>query len=303
MKKFNIVFVLLIVFALVFNFSSMLSKAIASTVKTTVSSTKTPTKMPAPSKTPTKAPTKKPTKTPTPAPTPTISPTKSIAWAFEPSVDHKTPKIPTQTKELFKKYGAYYVNNTKSKVVYLTFDLGYENGYTTKILDVLKKHKIKAAFFICKGVISKNPDGIKRMVKEGHIVANHTVNHLNLATLKESKIKSELEGVSKAYKKLTGKEMVKIVRPPSGNYSENSLATLKKLGYTPVFWSLSLHNDWNMKKQPSKAEALALFPEYSHNGAIILLHAVSPTVANNLDTMLTQLEKQGYAFRSILDLK
>ncbi len=228
---------------------------------------------------------------------------KSVGWIYTNSVNHQTPEVLQTTQDLFKKNNAFYIYNTNQKVIYLTLDIGYENGYTTKILDVLKKHKIKATFFVCKGFITKNPAGLKRMVKEGHLVGNHTVNHLNLSTLSQSKIKSELDGVSKAYENVTGKKMAKIMRPPSGNYSESSLSILNKLGYETIFWSINLPNDWNMKNQPSKSSALALFPEENHNGAIALLHGVSPTVANNLDEMLTQLEKEGYKFRLISELK
>ncbi len=228
--------------------------------------------------------------------------TKSISWYYKKSINHKTPVISKTTKELLNKYDAHYVYNTKEKVVYLTFDLGYENGYTSKILNVLKKHKVKATFFVCKAFVTYNPNGLKRMVKEGHLVANHTVNHKNFATLTDSKIKSELKRVEDEYKKVTGKKMSKLVRPPEGRYSVKSLSTTKKLGYTTFFWSIALPNDWNMKNQPSKTVTLELFKKQYHNGAIILLHAVSPAVANNLDTMLKQLEDKGYEFRLVSDM-
>jgi peptidoglycan-N-acetylmuramic acid deacetylase len=228
--------------------------------------------------------------------------TKAQSWWYTKSVNHKTPIVSKGTKELLKKYDAYYVYNTDEKIIYLTFDLGYENGYTTEILDVLKKHDIKATFFICKSVISSNPKGIKRMVKEGHVVANHTVKHIAFYNLSKSSLKKELEGVEDAFEELTGEKMVKMVRPPEGGYSEKSLANTKKLGYTTIFWSIALPNDWNLKDQPSKATTLALFKKQNHKGAIVLLHAVSPMVANNLDEMLTQLEDKGYEFRLVTDI-
>ena len=228
--------------------------------------------------------------------------TKALNWGYTKSKNHKTPVITKSTLALLKENNAYYVHDTNDKVIYLTFDLGYENGYTTKILDVLKKHKIKASFFVCKAFIDSNPKGLKRMVKEGHVVANHTVNHIAFYKLSEDKIESELSRVEAAYKKVTGKPMVKIVRPPEGGYSEKSLAITKELGYTTIFWSIALPNDWNMQDQPSKETTLALFKTQYHNGAIALLHGVSPAVANNLDGMLTELEKQGYEFRLVTDM-
>lgn len=228
--------------------------------------------------------------------------TKAKDWYYTKSKKHKSPIISKETKELFKEYGAYYVYNTKKKVIYLTFDLGYENGYTTQILDTLKKHDVKATFFVCKGFIDKNPEGLKRMVEEGHIVGNHTVNHLSFSKLTKSKLKSELKGVEDAYKEVIGEKMLKVVRPPEGGYSEKSLALTKQLGYTTVFWSIALPNDWNLKQQPSKQTTLSLFKNQHHNGAIPLLHGVSQAVADNLDAMLTQLEDAGYEFRLVTDM-
>lgn len=228
--------------------------------------------------------------------------TKAQGWGYTKKKDHTTPSISKNLKGLLKKYDGYYVYNTKEKVVYLTFDLGYENGYTKKIMDVLADHEIKATFFVTKAFIDKNPKGLKRMVKEGHVVANHTVNHIPFYKLSESKIKQELAKVEALYKEVTGKKMLKIVRPPEGAYSEKSLAITKKLGYTSIFWSIALPNDWDLKKQPSKKTTLALFEEQHHNGAIVLLHGVSPAVANNLDKMLSQLEDEGYEFRLVTDM-
>ncbi len=228
--------------------------------------------------------------------------TDAYSWSRATNKNHKTPAIPKQTNAWLKEYNGYYVYNTKEKVIYLTFDMGYENGYTSKILDVLKKHDAKATFFVCKAFIDSNPKGIKRMVKEGHVVANHTVNHIPFYKLTESKLKTDLKGVEDAYEKVTGEKMLKLVRPPEGGFSEKSLFLSQKLGYTSIFWSIALANDWNLKKQPSKEQTLSLFKTQYHNGAIVLLHGISPAVANNLDEMLKQLEDVGYEFRLITDI-
>ncbi len=227
---------------------------------------------------------------------------KAINWGYTKSVDHKAPAVSKATKELLKKYDGYYVYNAKKEYIYLTFDLGYDNGYTNQILDVLEEHDIKATFFVCKAAITANPKAIKRMVKEGHIVANHTVNHIPFYKLSKSSLKKELKEVEEAYEKVTEEKMAKFVRPPEGGYSEKALAITKELGYTTVLWSIALPNDWNLKNQPSQKTALALFKNQHHKGAIVLLHAVSPTVADNLDAMLTQLEKEGYEFRLVSDM-
>ena len=228
--------------------------------------------------------------------------TKEYGWGYTKSKEHKTPSVSKEMKEWLKEYDGYYVHNTKEKVIYLSFDLGYENGYTTEILDVLEEHDIKATFFVCKAFIDKNPKGLKRMVKEGHVVANHTVNHIPFYDLSESKLKRELKKVEDAYEEVTGKKMVKFVRPPEGGYSETSLSLTKNLGYTTIFWSIALPNDWNLKDQPSNETTLALFKNQHHNGAIVLLHGVSPTVAKNLDKMLIQLEDKGYEFKLVTDI-
>lgn len=223
-------------------------------------------------------------------------------WYYTKSKNHKTPAVSANIKDLLHKYDAYYAGNTRKKIIYLTFDFGYENGLTSSILDTLKEHDIKASIFVCKAFIKQNPDGLKRMLKEGHIIGNHTVNHLPLYKLTGNKLKSELKGVEDAYYEATEEKMTKILRPPSGSYSEKSLALTQALGYKTFFWSIALPNDWNLANQPSKDTALRLFKEQHHKGAIVLLHGVSPTVADNLDTMLTQLEDAGYTFGLLTDI-
>jgi peptidoglycan-N-acetylmuramic acid deacetylase len=229
---------------------------------------------------------------------------KALNWGYTRNTSHKIPTVSKTTKALLKKYNGYYVynENKNEKEIYLTFDLGYDNGYTNKILDVLKEHEVKATFFVCKAAITANPKAIKRMAEEGHIVANHTVKHIPFYKLSKSSLKKELQGVEKEYEKVTGEKMAKFVRPPEGGYSEKSLAITQELGYTSIFWSIALPNDWNLKKQPSKKTTLALFKNQHHEGAIILLHGVSPVVADNLDAMLTQLEKEGYDFKLVNDM-
>ena len=241
--------------------------------------------------------------TSSPAPTPQASPApKGQSWYYQRNNTHKPSGIPSSASKLLEKYDGYYVYNTEQKVFYLTFDEGYENGYTPSILDTLLNHGVKASFFATKSFITKNPDLVRRMVDEGHLVLNHTVTHPSLYLLSDEKIKEELSGVEKAYTEVTGLEMHKCVRPPKGDYSEASLKATQALGYKTIFWSIALPNDWNLSKQPTKEETVSLFKNYHHNGAIALLHAVSSSVTENLDEMLQILEEEGYEFRLISDI-
>ncbi|MBQ3181393.1 MAG: delta-lactam-biosynthetic de-N-acetylase [Clostridia bacterium] len=210
------------------------------------------------------------------------------------------PDVPEQTIELLKKYGAIYKSD-ESKTLYLTFDEGYENGYTAKILDVLGENQVPAAFFVTGPYIKKEKELVKRMTLEGHIVGNHTVNHPSLPDVSEEEIKSELENLSKSYYDLCGKEM-KFFRPPMGEYSEKTLDITSKMGYTNVFWSFA-YKDWETNNQKGTGYAYNQIMEGVHDGAILLLHAVSKDNAEVLDKVIKDLKSQGYVFKSLEELK
>ena len=198
-----------------------------------------------------------------------------------------------------EKYDAAYIGNTNEKVLYLTFDAGYENGCTEKILDILEKHEIKAAFFLVGNYIEKNADLVRRMVDDGHIVGNHTMHHYDMSKLSEKDAFSkELTDLENLFKETTGKEMPKYYRPPQGTYSEDNLKLAKELGYKTVFWSLA-YVDWNNDAQPSKELAFSKLLPRTHNGAVVLLHSTSATNAEILDELLTQWKQQGYTFQSV----
>lgn len=206
------------------------------------------------------------------------------------------PDIPQQTIELLKKYGGIYKSD-EEKTLYLTFDEGYENGYTGKILDVLKENRVPAAFFVTGPYIKKEADLVKRMTEEGHIVGNHTVNHPSIPDVSEEVLKSELENLSKSYYDLTGKEM-RFFRPPMGEYSEKTLDITSKMGYTNVFWSFA-YKDWETKSQKGTGYAYNQIMDGVHDGAILLLHAVSKDNAEILDKVIKDLKSQGYKFKSL----
>ena len=199
-------------------------------------------------------------------------------------------------------YDAVYLGDTTQKVIYLTFDAGYENGCTAKILDVLQAHDVPAAFFLVGNYIETNPDLVRRMVAEGHIVGNHTMHHYDMSKISDAAaFQKELEDLEKLYFDVTGEEMQKYYRPPQGIYSEENLQMAKNLGYKTVFWSLA-YVDWNNDEQPTAAYAFSKLLPRSHNGMVVLLHSTSQTNAQILDELLTKWEEQGYEFRSIEEL-
>lgn len=225
--------------------------------------------------------------------------TKEYNWYFKHIKNGTPPGPPPETSSLIRKHDAYFLGDTSKKVIYLTFDEGYENGYTIPILDTLKKHNVKAAFFVVKPYIKTNPDIIKRMVEEGHLVCNHSARHPSMAAIKDQdKFNKELFDVEEAFEEATGKKMPKYFRPPMGKYSELSLYYTRELGYKTIFWSFA-YNDWEVNKQPSPEAARKKILDRTHNGAIVLLHAVSKTNAEVLDSVITEWKNQGYEIRSL----
>ena len=205
------------------------------------------------------------------------------------------------TSEYLKKYNAYYIGNEKSKekTIYLTFDAGYENGYTAVLLDVLKEEKVPAAFFVVGNFIEENPELVKRMTAEGHIVGNHTMHHPDMSAIAdEAGFRKEMSELEDAYRTATGEKMLKFYRPPQGKYSEKNLEMANAMGYTTVFWSLA-YVDWLQDSQPSREDALN---KRIHPGAIVLLHSTSKTNAEILQELLQGWKAQGYTFHSISEL-
>ena len=206
------------------------------------------------------------------------------------------------TVEYLAKYDAFYMKKTDKKVIYLTFDAGYENGYTAKILDVLKKHDVKAAFFLVGNYIETSPELVKRMVEEGHTVGNHTFTHPDMSAISTKEaFEKELTELEKKYREVTGKKMKKYYRPPQGKYSESNLKMASDMGYKTVFWSLA-YVDWYESDQPTKEEAFSKLIPRVHPGAIVLLHSTSKTNSEILDELLTEWEEMGYSFGTVKDL-
>ncbi|TCS77909.1 peptidoglycan-N-acetylmuramic acid deacetylase [Muricomes intestini] len=222
-------------------------------------------------------------------------------WGLSFQEEGKAP-IANATAEDLKKFDAYYIGDSDEKVLYLTFDAGYENGNTALILDALKKHNAPATFFVVGNFISSEPDLVKRMTEEGHTVGNHTYHHPDMSQMASKEdFQKELGDVETKYKEITGQEMTKYYRPPQGKYSETNLEMAKELGYRTYFWSLA-YVDWYQDNQPTKEEAFEKLLGRVHPGAIVLLHSTSKTNAEILDELLTKWEEMGYTFKTLAEI-
>ena len=223
------------------------------------------------------------------------------AWGLSFREEGSAP-VGNASKQALAKYDAVYLGDEAQKRIYLTFDAGYENGGTEQILDALQKHGVKAAFFLVGNYLEQNPDLVRRMAEEGHIVGNHTWHHYDMSRISDPAVFArELEDVAAKYREITGGEMQKYYRPPQGIYSEENLRQAKALGYRTVFWSLA-YVDWNNDAQPTKEEAFSKLLPRIHNGAVVLLHSTSSTNAEILDELLTKWEEAGYSFGTLDEL-
>ena len=230
------------------------------------------------------------------------SSTKELNWYYGAKDTNGIPEQPKESASFLKESNGYYLGDTSKKIIYLTFDEGYEKGYTGSILDTLKELNIPAAFFVVKPYITSNPELVKRMVNEGHLVCNHTNHHPSMASITDSdKFKKELTDVEDAYKSLIGSDMPKYFRPPMGKYSKYSLEKTKELGYKSIFWSFA-YKDWLVDDQPSESYAIEKIKKGAHSGEIMLLHAVSNTNTKVLKTVLSDLQKEGYEFKPLSEL-
>lgn len=222
---------------------------------------------------------------------------KKIGWGIKRNDNHEQPDLGAKNKELLEQYEGIAMGNKEEKTVYLTFDEGYEAGYTEKILDVLKENNVKATFFITAHYVNTQPELVKRMIDEGHIVGNHTVNHKSMPELSEEQIKDEIMKLHTSIYEKFGYEM-KYIRPPMGEYSERTLAIMKNLGYTTVMWSFA-YDDWDENKQGREEYGKQKILDNVHNGAILLLHGTSKDNANILDTCIKEIKSMGYEFKNI----
>lgn len=218
---------------------------------------------------------------------------KKQGWGFKKT--ENGPEFTDSQKELMEKYNCIYHGNEKEKVLYLTFDEGYENGYTSIILDTLKEKNVPAAFFVTGPYVKNEPELILRMAKEGHIIGNHTVNHPSVPDISSEELSRELSDLDRLIFGVC-KKTTKYFRPPMGEYSERTLSAANSLGYINTFWSFA-YVDWNnnVSKEEAKKNILKAF----HNGTVILLHAVSRGNAEALGEAIDIAKKEGYTFKSL----
>ena len=225
----------------------------------------------------------------------------TAGWGLSFQSEGQAPMGPVSAEKL-SALDAAYVDPKGGKVLYLTFDAGYENGFTAEILDILKKQEIPAAFFLVGDYLERNADLVRRMVQEGHIVGNHTMNHPDMSKVPSREaFEKELQAVEALYEDITGQTMPKFYRPPQGLYSGENLEMAKELGYKTVFWSLA-YADWDNDHQPNPEEAVEKLIRRTHDGAVILLHATSKTNAQILDRLITRWKDMGYRFAPLTEL-
>lgn len=226
---------------------------------------------------------------------------KSENWGLGFGTEGKPPTGNASAAEL-KKYNAYFIGDTTQNTIYLTFDCGYENGNTEPILDALKKHDVKATFFVVGNFLETSPEIVKRMIAEGHTVGNHTYHHLDMSSISSmDAFKKETQDVENLFEQITGTPITKFYRPPQGKYNIENLKMAQELGYHTFFWSLA-YVDWYQDKQPTKDEAFGKLLKRIHPGAIVLLHSTSSTNAQILDELLTKWEEMGYTIKPLTEL-
>lgn len=221
-------------------------------------------------------------------------------WGFKPTTDEKRPDI-GKYEQIIENHLAYYAEFTEEKNIYLTFDNGYEQGYTEAVLAVLKKHDVPATFFVTGHYVKSEPELVKQMVEEGHIIGNHSYHHPDFTTMDKQSIKKELNQLEKAVANITSQKEMVYVRPPRGTFNENTLKWIEELGYIHMFWSVAF-KDWEVNEQRGWQYAYNQLMKQVHPGAIILLHTVSQDNAEALEKAIIQLRKRGYSFKSLDDL-
>ncbi len=226
---------------------------------------------------------------------------KKIGWGIKRNNEHQQPEMVNDITKILDENNGIYLGNKDDKTIYLTFDEGYEAGYTKDILKVLKDNEIKAAFFLTAHYLNTEPELVKQMIDEGHIVGNHTVNHKSMPDLSEDEIKKEILDLHQSIYEKFDYEM-KYIRPPKGEFSERTVKISDSLGYKTVMWSFA-YEDWDEKNQPSHEKAIKKIEDNFHNGEIILLHGNSKTNLEVLDEVIKKAKEEGYEFKSLDEFK
>ncbi len=229
-----------------------------------------------------------------------ITEASGYGWGYKKNTNGEAPEI-GDYKEILERNSAYYMDDSGEKNIYLTFDNGYEEGYTPAILDVLKKEKVPALFFVTGHYVESRPDLVKRMADDGHIIGNHSYHHPDLSILSKEAMRKELEDLEEKVAEVSEQKELKYLRPPRGIFNQQTLEWSNELGYIHVFWSLAFR-DWETGKQKGWKYAFNEVMEQIHPGAIILLHTVSKDNAEALEALIKELRKQGYTFKSFDEL-
>ncbi len=227
--------------------------------------------------------------------------TKKIGWGIKRGDNHDQPDLGAENKKIIDEFDGYAMGNKDKPYIYLTFDVGYDNGYTSQILDVLKANKVSALFFVTGQFVKTSPDLLQRMIDEGHTVGNHTLKHKVMPEISEADIKEDVMSLHQEIFEKFNYEM-KYIRPPKGEYSEKTIAYTNSLGYKTVMWSFA-YDDWDNDKQGREEYGKKKILDNLHNGEIMLLHATSKDNANILDEVIKETVKQGYEFKSIDDFE
>ena len=222
---------------------------------------------------------------------------KKIGWGIKRETDHKQPDLGSYNRKILEDNNGIAIGNKEKKYIYLTFDEGYEAGYTEKILETLKQNQVPATFFLTAHYVNTQEDLVRQMIDEGHIVGNHTVNHKSMPDLSEEDIRKEVMDLHQVIFEKYNYEM-KYIRPPKGEFSERTLQETNKLGYKTVMWSFA-YEDWNENKQPDEEKSKKKILDNLHNGEIMLLHGNSKTNTNILDSVIKEAKNMGYEFKSL----
>lgn len=222
---------------------------------------------------------------------------KKIGWGIKRNSNHEQPDVGAVNKQIIEKYDGICLGDKDKKYIYLTFDNGYEAGYTEKILEVLKQNQVPAAFFLTAHYINTEPDLVQRMINEGHIIGNHTVNHKSMPDIDNETIKKEVMDLHTAVYEKFGYEM-KYIRPPKGEYSERTIDYTNTLGYKTIMWSFA-YDDWDENKQGREEYGKKKILDNLHNGEVMLLHGTSKDNSNILDACIKEIKAQGYEFKSL----
>lgn len=222
---------------------------------------------------------------------------KKIGWGIKRNDNHEQPDVGSKNKQVLDANNGICLGSNEKKYIYLTFDEGYEAGYTPKILETLKNTGVKATFFLTAHFVNTQPDLVKQMIEQGHIIGNHTVNHKSMPDLTDEQIRKEVMDLHQVLSDKFGYEM-KYIRPPKGEFSERTLQVINSLEYKTVMWSFG-YEDWNEEKQPSEEDAKKKILSNLHNGEIMLLHGNSKTNTNILESIINDAKNMGYEFKSL----